>query len=150
MYDQVLNDTRREIDDLVSTGRNVRCTKLFTALLELRIICNLGTFRSSNRDGLSGDCAALGGISGPIHQCERCSKMDEDTLILLSTCEVCPDCLRPLHQRSPSPLHASSSYGRGNVDLTSDSSLMYQQGFSTKLNAVVKNITKTSGAGNKT
>lgn len=149
VYEQVLDDTRRQIDDFVSTGKNVRCTKLFTALLRLRIICNLGTFRMGNGDELSGNDATLGRANGLTHQCERCSAIDEDTLILLSSCEVCPDCLRPLHQRSPSPL-PPSSLGQGNGTFTPNFAQKYQQGFSTKLDTVVKNVAETSSPENKT
>lgn len=149
VYDQVLDDTRREIDDLVSTGKNIRCTKLFTALLRLRMICNLGTFRMGNDNGRSGNGVSLGCTNGLTHQCERCSAIDEDTLILLSSCEVCPDCLRPLHQRSPSPLPPSTRV-QGNGTLTPNSAQKNQDGFSTKLSAVVKNVVQTSSSENKT
>lgn len=90
--------------------------------------------------------SALGRSDGLTNQCERCSTLDEDTLMLLSTCEVCPDCMRPLHQRSPSPLPLSAqgirfSPGPGPVS---------QQCSSTKLDAVIKNIAETGGSENKT
>lgn len=148
VYDQVLNETRRQIDDLVSTGRNLRCTKLFTALLRLRMICNLGTFLKSNNDVLNGNSTATARTNGLTHQCERCSKVDEDNLVLLSSCETCPDCLRPLHQCSPSP-NPTSPQPQGNVPIAPDLSPINKQGFSTKLNAVVNNVVETSSAGNK-
>lgn len=41
----MLDDTRRQIDEPVSTGKNGRCTnKFFMTLPRLRMICNLGTF----------------------------------------------------------------------------------------------------------
>lgn len=149
VYDQVLDNTRRQIDELVSTGKNVRCTKLFTALLRLRMICNLGTFSVANNDETGANTSVLGRTNALSNQCERCSTLDEDTLMLLSTCEVCPDCTRPLHQRSPSPL--LQSIGRQeNPPLASVPTATDQQGFSTKLNAVVNNVAETSGSENKT
>lgn len=150
VYDQVLERTRRRIDELVSTGKNVRCTKLFTALLQLRMICNLGTFSIASNDGPGANNFAVGRINGLAHQCERCSTMDEDTLMLLSTCEVCPDCMRPLHQRSPSPLSLSALRQDDNIPIASNRTTTDNQGFSTKLDAVVKNVAQTSSTENKT
>ncbi|KAJ0107224.1 hypothetical protein J7T55_007594 [Diaporthe amygdali] len=84
LYDQVLDDTRRQIDDLISTGKNLRCTKLFTALMRLRMICNLGTFPMGSTDETWAYDSTLG-RSKSQYQCERCSTVDEDTLLLLST-----------------------------------------------------------------
>lgn len=148
VYDQVLDDTRRQIDELVSTGKNVRCTNLFTALLRLRMICNLGTFPMADDESVVNG-SALGRTNGLTHQCERCSTLDEDTMMLLSTCEVCPDCMRPLHQRSPSPLPLSSQRKIG-VHFSPSPGPVSQQCSSTKLDTLVKNITKTSSSENKT
>lgn len=149
VYDRVLDDTRRQIDELVSTKRNVRCTKLFTAMLRLRMICNLGTFPVDSNDEGWTNGSVLGHTNGLTHQCERCSTMDEDTLMLLSLCEVCPDCMRPLHQRSPSPLPPPIAQ-EDSSSLTSNTTKTRQQGLSTKLNAVVKNVAETSSSENKT
>lgn len=148
VYDQVLDDARRQIDELVSTGKNVRCTKLFTALLRLRMICNLGTFPMAD-DECVVNGSALGLTNGLTHQCERCSTLDEDLLMLLSTCEVCPDCMRPLNQRSPSPLPLST-HGNIGVHVSPSPRPMSRQCSSTKLDTVVKNITETSSSENKT
>lgn len=154
IYDRVLDDTRRQIDDMVSTGATGRCTKLFTALLRMRMICNMGTFPLTSASELSATSSHLG-LSGSLKSdCERCSTADEDTLMLLSTCEVCPDCKRPLHQRSPSPLPRTTVGQRTYAeeastmfDETTESST--QGGFSTKLAAVVQNVAITSSSENK-
>lgn len=159
IYDRVMDDTRRQIDDMVSTGATGRCTKLFTALLRMRMICNLGTFPLTRAADLSTTFSHLGLSSSLKHDCERCSTMDEDTLMLLSTCEVCPDCKRPLHQRSPSPL-PRATFGPSNSE-AEDAGAMFgvvtntfegstqQEGFSTKLAAVVQNVANTSNSENK-
>lgn len=144
-YDGVLDNARRQIDDMVSNDKytGVRCTKLFTALLRMRMMCNTGTYAliQEPQDMLTSlPFLKPGDLQS---QCERCSAADGDTLMLLSTCEVCPDCMRPLHQRSPSPFTplpslledvAGSSNGRG---------------FSTKLEAVVQKLVSASNSGHK-
>lgn len=159
IYDRVMDDTRQQIDDIVSTGATGRCTKLFTALLRMRMICNLGTFPLTRAADFSTTFSHLGLSSSLKHDCERCSTMDEDTLMLLSTCEVCPDCKRPLHQRSPSPL-PRATFGPKNSE-SEDAGAMFgvladtfegstqQEGFSTKLAAVVQNVANTSNSENK-
>lgn len=154
IYDQVLDNTRRQIDDMISTGTTGRCTKLFTALLKMRMVCNMGTFPLTRAGGSSATSSHLR-LSGSLkHDCERCSTTDQDTLMLLSTCEVCPDCKRPLHQRSPSPLPRLTSgqeieteYGNKIADRATQGYI--QNGFSTKLTAVVHNVVNTSSSENK-
>ncbi|KAL2272438.1 hypothetical protein FJTKL_06561 [Diaporthe vaccinii] len=110
-YDGVLDDARRQIDDMVSSGKHagVRCSKLFTALLRMRMMCNTGTYASiqGSQDMLTSLSPLK--LESLLSQCERCSAADGDTLMLLSTCEVCPDCMRPLRQRSPSPISSLAS-----------------------------------------
>ncbi|RSL61430.1 hypothetical protein CEP54_006267 [Fusarium duplospermum] len=46
LYDEVLRNTRREIDELVSTrAKTKRCALLFTMVMKLRRICNHGTLQ---------------------------------------------------------------------------------------------------------
>lgn len=109
VYDKALSDTRSQIDEIVSAGQTTRCTKLFTMLLRLRMICNSGTLEipstiSSGSMVSRSQLAIPGGLSD---QCERCAKNNEDSRMLLSHLEVCPDCGRPLQDRSPSPLPAA-------------------------------------------
>lgn len=144
-YDGVLDNARRQIDDMVSSGKNagVRCSKLFTALLRMRMICNTGTYASSQE---AQDLSAGQTFLNPESlqsQCERCSAADGDTLMLLSTCEVCPDCMRPLHQRSPSPLSSLASR-LDDVAVSAN-----RRECSTKLEAVVDMLVRSSNSGNK-
>lgn len=152
IYDKVLDNTRGQIDDMVSTGAAGRCTKLFTALLRLRMICNMGTFsctKAADPPTTSSHLELKGSLKG---DCERCYTTDQDTLMLLSTCDVCPDCKRPLHQRSPSPLPRVTSgpkiKNEENVTL-SDTKAPLQDGFSTKLATVVQNVANMSSSENK-
>ena len=144
-YNGVLDDARRQIDDMASSSKHAgaRCSKLFTALLRLRMMCNTGTYTSiqENQDLLTGQ--SLLKPDSLQSQCEQCSGANTDTLMLLSSCEICPDCMRPLHQRSPSPLPpvarrlddvAVSAYGRE---------------FSTKLEAVMGMLVSARNSGNK-
>lgn len=130
-YDNVLQLARRKIDDMVSSGQNSRCTQLFTALLRMRMICNTGTFGSMGAENLSTNPSRIGLAPTLQNECTRCSVVDEDSHLLLASCEVCPDCLRPLHQRSPSPIPSSVSQSDGEAVIG-----RYQQQFSTKLDAV--------------
>ncbi|KAI1752665.1 SNF2 family N-terminal domain-containing protein [Xylaria castorea] len=156
LYDRILDNTRRQIDSLVSKRDNSTCRKLFTAMLRMRMLCNLGTF-SWVRAGK--------GLLGRRHLdigCERCSATDEDTLMLLEGSLFCPDCQRPLDLSSPLPSSAddqtsTAEASRGDVDmildkvaddLTLQKSPSLRHGFSTKLNAVVRNMT-FSGPGDK-
>jgi len=144
-YDGVLDNARRQIDDMVSSGKNsgVRRTKVFTALFWMRMMCNTGTYApiQESQDMLTSQ--SLLKPESLLSQCERCSAADGDTLMLLSTCDVCPDCMRPLHQRSPSPLSGLASRME-DVAVSAKG-----QGFSTKLEAVVGMLVRASNSGNK-
>lgn len=144
-YDGVLDDARRQIDDMVSSAKHagVRCSKLFTALLRMRMICNTGTYASiqAPQDMLTSQFLLKS--ESLQSQCERCSAADGDILMLLSTCEACPDCMRPLHQRSPSPIPSLTS----RLDDVAVSAKGRE--FSTKLEAVVGMLVGASNSGNK-
>lgn len=144
-YDGVLNDARRQIDDMVSSGKHagVRCTKLFTALLRMRMMCNTGTYSLIQEPQNELKSQSLLKPQTLQSQCERCSAADGDTLMLLSTCEVCPDCMRPLHQRSPSPL---SSFASRLEDVAVSAKGME---VSTKLEVVMGMLVSASNSGNK-
>lgn len=144
-YDGVLDSARRQIDDMVSSSKHagVRCSKLFTALLRMRMMCNTGTYASIQQPQDLLTSRSLLKPESLISQCERCSSADGDTLMLLSTCEVCPDCMRPLHQRSPSPLsHLSSRLEDVAVSAEANE-------ISTKLDAVMRNLASASNSGHK-
>ncbi|KAI0907155.1 SNF2 family N-terminal domain-containing protein [Ustulina deusta] len=152
LYDLILDDTRKQVDALISKGNTSSCSKLFTAMLRLRMLCNLGTFSST-----SASTGAKIGRQKLDTGCERCSATDEDTLILLDGCSFCPDCGRPLFQSSPLPDSADSqgsdadSSGRdagmtldraANI-LTMQKKSFQRNGFSTKLNAVVQSVVRS-------
>lgn len=154
-YDDVLEDARKQIDRMVSTGQSERCRKLFTALMRMRMICNTGTLKSTYSGAF---LTGRSQMDSPVwqEQCERCSAADGDMLMLLSTYKSCPDCSRPLNQRSPSPISSAVTYLGGGYtstmimcDSISGPGDPSQQGFSTKLHAVVKNLANLSGSGNK-
>lgn len=153
LYNRVFKDTRKQIDSLISKGDGGNCSKLFSAMLKMRILCNLGTFPSSTASVDSpGQLQSERG-------CERCSPRDEDTFMLLDDCSFCPDCRRPLKQ--PSLLLDSSgsqesdaSYSGHNAEPIANKYMTVMTaptpwaGFSTKLDAVVKNVTR-AGPGSK-
>ncbi|KAI0444887.1 SNF2 family N-terminal domain-containing protein [Xylaria telfairii] len=148
LYDGILDKTRRQIDLLVSKSDNNTCGKLFTAMLRMRMLCNLGTFPwvGASKGSLRRRYLEIG--------CERCSTTDEDTLMLLEGCSFCPDCERPLGVSSPLPDYVDGEgHGVGNsrpggamildkaaCHLTVPKSPSPRDGFSTKLNAVVQNV----------
>ncbi|RYC57351.1 hypothetical protein CHU98_g8859 [Xylaria longipes] len=156
LYNQILNNTRRQIDSLVSKRDNGTYSRLFTAMLRMRMLCNLGTF------------SWVGTSKAPLRRrhldigCERCSATDEDTLMLLGDCSFCPDCQRPLSPSSPLPdstddQRSVAETSRGDTDIILDKMTgdltvpggpFLRHGSSTKLNAVVQNIA-CSGADDK-
>lgn len=144
-YDGVLDSARRQIDDMVSSTKHagVRCSKLFTALLRMRMMCNTGTYASIQEPKSLLTSRSILKPESLLSECERCSSVDGDTLMLLSTCEVCPDCMRPLHQRSPSPLsHLSSRLE--DVGVSAEGIEV-----STKLEAVKRKLASASNSGHK-
>lgn len=148
LYDQVIDQTRKKADSLVSQGKTIqRYNVLFTAILQMRILCNVGTLNPSTET--SSDF--LRNQSGNTW-CERCSASDGDTSILLASFQFCPDCCRPLHLASPKRELSPSPGPNGpvmNGSRTPESpsqflsqSLLARQtsGLSTKLSAVVQNV----------
>ncbi|TRX94187.1 hypothetical protein FHL15_004955 [Xylaria flabelliformis] len=148
LYDRILDKTRRQIDALVSKRDNSACRKLFTAMLRMRMLCNLGTF-----SWVRASKGLLGRRNLDIG-CERCSASDEDTLLLLEGSSFCPDCQGPLGLSSPLPSPADDQTSNAEAscrdvdmildnvagDLTIQRSPSMRHGFSTKLNAVVQNV----------
>ncbi|KAI0857459.1 SNF2 family N-terminal domain-containing protein [Xylaria cubensis] len=155
-YDRILDNTRRQIDSLVSKRDNSTCRKLFTAMLRMRMLCNLGTF-----SWVRASKGLLGRRNLDIG-CERCSASDEDTLMLLEGSSFCSDCQRPLGLSSPLPSPADDQTSTAEDscrdvhmildkvagDPTLQKSPPMRHGFSTKLNAVVQNVS-LSGPGDK-
>ncbi|KAH6873890.1 SNF2 family N-terminal domain-containing protein [Thelonectria olida] len=151
MYDQVLDQMKGKIDDLVSQGKTIqRYNVLFTAILRMRVLCNIGTLKPSAASS-SDFLAQQQGSTW----CERCSAGDGDTSMLLASFQFCPDCRRPLHLASPNPGLTPSPRPNElemNVSRTleSTSELLsltrlspQPSGLSTKLSAVVQNVSSS-------
>ncbi|KAI5925447.1 SNF2 family N-terminal domain-containing protein [Camillea tinctor] len=149
LYESLLGETRRQINSLISKGDTIKCSIPFRAMLKMRMLCNFGTFPSikSNTNFLEQSGLEIG--------CERCSATDEDTRVLLSNYSFCPDCGRQL--RPSSPLSESVDSQTTDADsicintmpvLDGSAQILgaginhtLSTGFSTKLSAVVQNIT---------
>ncbi|KAI1120104.1 SNF2 family N-terminal domain-containing protein [Nemania abortiva] len=160
VYDQVLDETSRQSDSLVSEGNTTICNLLFTAILRMRVLCNLGTI-SQSKDGQRSSILASQDLE---IRCARCSTIDDDISILLTSFEFCPDCGRQL--RSPSPLPSFTRNRKRAADMSNAITLLnaksetakvrsprhspvpINMGHSTKLVAVVNNIV-SNGLENK-
>ncbi|KAI2462808.1 SNF2 family N-terminal domain-containing protein [Annulohypoxylon bovei var. microspora] len=148
LYDLLVNETRHQIDSLVSKGDSIRCNILFTAMLRMRMLCNLGTFSPVK--------TKTGSVDLPHLEvgCERCSGIDDDSLMLLSSYSLCPDCGKPLRLSSPLPgsvnfqrSDAGNSRYDGNIVTEKTTQVLAAQTnpvlagcFSTKLSSVVQNV----------
>ncbi|KAI1330305.1 SNF2 family N-terminal domain-containing protein [Xylariaceae sp. FL0255] len=121
-YNQVLKETSRQKDSLISQGSTAKCNALFKAM-ESEI------------------------------KCARCSSIDDDVAMLLTSFEFCPDCGRQL--RSPSPLSGFPGCRKRDADTSAMQCVTPESrpqassprrspttvvGYSTKLTAVVRNI----------
>ncbi|KAI5861653.1 SNF2 family N-terminal domain-containing protein [Durotheca rogersii] len=136
LYDRLLKDTREQIDSLVSNGSDTS-SQLFTAMLRMRMLCNLGTFSTV---GARVDASGRQRVE---IECERCSATQQGTLTLLDGYSFCPDCGRPLNRVSPLP-DSANSWESGAESSRDGADMMLDDppaGFSTKLAAVVHNIT---------
>ncbi|GAW21806.1 hypothetical protein ANO14919_113310 [Xylariales sp. No.14919] len=156
LYDHILHNTRRQIDSIVSSRDARGSSKLFTAVLRMRMRCNLGTFSPA------GASMILLGRQSPEIGCQRCTTADEDSLVLLDNYSSCPDCGRPLSQSSPFPDPLGSRGGEvdgggGDADMTlhnvasvleAQMNPLPRSSFSTKLATVVENVAR-SGPGAK-
>ncbi|RYP79053.1 hypothetical protein DL771_000031 [Monosporascus sp. 5C6A] len=123
LYNQVLDQTRGKVDSLVSQGKTIqRYRVLFTAILRMRMLCNVGTLKPS-ADSAAGFLGQQARDTG----CERCSAIDDDTSMLLISFQFCPDCSRPLRLASPYPELTPSPGSNGdamNVSGTLDTRLI--------------------------
>lgn len=134
LYKSILSQTKRNVDDLVSKGNNIRNHNiLFTALLRMRIFCNHGTLPASASGYLAPDRRAVG--------CERCSAISEDDAVLLESVPFCPNCGPSLHGGSPNSddgLSPSCDFEMSTEMPLRDTSFAMPR--STKLSTVVENI----------
>lgn len=99
-YDEVLEETKRKMDMLVNTGSPLqKYAQLFTVMLRLRRLCNLGQLSAESRS-LSPSIPSLPNWnsantnSSRDFECEFCTK--EDPLDLMKDLKFCPDCSRVL------------------------------------------------------
>lgn len=144
LYDQVIHDTRKEIDSLVSKGGTMRCNTLFKAMLKMRRLCNVGTFSRDSTRSLQQMETGAG--------CERCAVSSEDFQLLLDDFSSCPSCGRPLHLPSSSPRPGGSPITVNTPDSVQAGDFLTPHGsraprspspfggFSTKLTTVVQNV----------
>ncbi|KAI0599782.1 SNF2 family N-terminal domain-containing protein [Biscogniauxia sp. FL1348] len=156
LYNLVLYTTKQQIDSLVSKGDTIKCKILFTAMLRMRMLCNVGTFppAKANRSSLGQPDLEVG--------CERCLATDEDALMLLTGYSFCPDCGRKINLSSPLP-NSVDSLKRDTNNCRKDTSpvldevaqvleaqtnMFPKNYFSTKLSAVVQNVA-SSGSESK-
>ncbi|KAI1658129.1 SNF2 family N-terminal domain-containing protein [Daldinia decipiens] len=152
LYKCLLDETRREIDSLVSKGVETRSNKLFTAMLKLRMLCNSGTFFSarSNTSSLEPKQSYLE------TECEQCQPSSEEARLLENGDSVCSYCGKPLYRPSPSPLQdsgqrsntrnisdgANTPSNEGIQVIVEQKSPFLSAGCSTKLSAVVRKVTE--------
>ncbi|KAI1467939.1 SNF2 family N-terminal domain-containing protein [Daldinia caldariorum] len=151
-YDNLLDETRRQIDSLVSKRIEMRTSKLFTAMLKLRILCNLGTFRPTCNDTSLSELEQ----SYPEIGCEYCKSSSEEMRLLLDGCSACSYCGKPLYRPSSS-LKPSSGLRSDAGSISDGANTPYRElsqtpmeqrdlypgkGYSTKLFAVVQNVAR--------
>lgn len=91
LYDGVTAQCGRDIDITVSSRTRVKkYAILFTAIMKLRRLCNLGTFARSpttNSTAMTGS-----GIEDEHKGCDFCSGADEDRADLINQESCCPEC----------------------------------------------------------
>jgi hypothetical protein len=147
LYNMLFDETRRQLDSLVSKGDTIRCNILFRAMLRMRRLCNLGTFSP-----VETSTDLLRKLDSEI-KCVRCSATDDDTLMLLANYLFCPDCGRQLDLASPlpNPVDNQGSDAENSCEKASTIREVAQVpsakithlplgGYSTKLAAVVQNV----------
>jgi SNF2 family DNA or RNA helicase len=136
LYKAILEQSRREIDELVSSAANIRRYNiLFTAILKMRMLCNRGTRSPTG-------CTTYLSPQRPSVKCGRCSEISEDDELLLQSLSFCPDCDRPLHMSSLDPhsrLSPIADCGMEN-DMISPKSTYSVEPHSTKLSSVLDNV----------
>jgi hypothetical protein len=114
MYDNILEQTKKDLDMLISTGSSIqRYAKLFTLILRLRMLCDQGLF-----------CKGLSPPPRPVHVpqawrptelelgddlgCDFCR--NEESLDLMKDLAFCQSCSRVLpHLNSEGPGSMSES-----------------------------------------
>ncbi|KAI2770756.1 SNF2 family N-terminal domain-containing protein [Daldinia loculata] len=158
LYKCLLDETRRQIDSLVSKGVETRSNKLFTAMLKLRMLCNSGTFSSARSNASPLELEQ----SYPETECEHCQPSSEEARLVQDGCSVCSYCGKPLYRPSPSPMQdsgqmsdagnisdgANTPTSKGTQAIVDQANPFLLTGYSTKLSAVVQKVAE-GGTDNK-
>ena len=113
-YRETLEQARYDIDVMVSSDQPApKFTKLFTALLKLRMLCNHGTFLDrSSQPGKTPDLR-IGKEIG----CDICR--DQDSSDLMKDLNICPACARLLRTGPSSSNDESNIPARKRIKLSS-------------------------------
>ncbi|KAJ3578806.1 hypothetical protein NPX13_g1763 [Xylaria arbuscula] len=157
MYKKILAQSQKEYEK-ISTMKSSKKkhTVLFATTMQLRRLCNHGTFQQSSNTGM--DSLKLDAQSKPV--CEYCFADNADLGFASDTLIVCPECLRTLgHEFDAAPTYEQRSTATDSTDIalslphrvqTPSLSLFPSyspsggpMGCSTKLNVVVDNIQTT-------
>ncbi|KAF6806185.1 DNA repair protein rad5 [Colletotrichum musicola] len=141
-YDDVLRQTRREMDNVVSQAKSIKkYNVLFTAILKLRMLCNTGTLPGATSTGKYLDSARQRDTG-----CERCTAAtDEDSKLLLTAFQLCPDCERSLQIQSPrsepnNRLSLGAYSPQPSLSPAPDTPSSFSEGHSEKLSCVTRNV----------
>ncbi|KAI1357569.1 SNF2 family N-terminal domain-containing protein [Xylaria arbuscula] len=157
MYRKILAQSQKEYEK-ISTMKSSKkkYTVLFATTMQLRRLCNHGTFQQSSNTGT--DSLKLDAQSKPV--CEYCFADNADLGFASDTLIVCPECLRTLgHEFDAAPTYEQRGTATDSTDIalslphrvqTPSLSLFPSyspsggpMGCSTKLNVVVDNIQTT-------
>ena len=100
LYHKVLEETKSKMDMLVNTGSPLqKYAQLFTVMLRLRRLCNLGQLSAESRSlplsiSSSSNQNSADSNNSRDFGCEYCTK--EDSLDLMKDLTFCPNCSRVL------------------------------------------------------
>ena len=122
MYDNILEQTKKDLDMLVSSSSIQKYAKLFTLILRLRMLCDQGHFcRGLSSPQYSIDmpqawCATESELGDDVG-CDFCRS--EESLDLIKDLAFCPSCSRVLQDLN---LESSGSMSESLSPITVDSS----------------------------
>jgi hypothetical protein len=153
-YNEILYKTRQEMEVLVSNGLgNIKYTKLFTAIHQLRMLCVQGVNSKGSvaRTPFLSPCTATASPYVEMY-CELCYA-DESLGLTKAGSDFCPDCGRLLSStpgtprsgsRSPLPVNSVS---QGPDSLVGYSCNMAESAteLSTKLTALMEDLVRHKG-----
>ena len=97
-YQRVVWQAKQKMDDIASKKQNARFSILFTMIVKLRRLCNIGMVETES-------CGTLNVFNTNNLEigCDFCQATDEDTRLLLSSYTFCPQCSFTLQPSSPLP-----------------------------------------------